>query len=147
MRSTFSNEVWGLTGPLPLKEARMSTWTMIKLGAALIALLGIGGTIGSYVWEYQHRGTVVEEQKKEIADFKEKDRIRGEGQKAITSTAKKQAPIKKQVIYVEKEIDEMVPSGDHARAIRDLDPFRLPKPAGQPNPANGRGSGNRPVPG
>ena len=125
----------------------MGTWTIIKLVAALVAMLAIGGTAGGYIWNYHHRGEVIEEQKKEIADFKEKDRIRGEGQKAITSTAKKQAPIKKQVIYVEKEIDEMVPSGDHARAIRDLDPFRLPKPAGQPNPANGRRSGNRPAPG
>lgn len=125
----------------------MGTWTMIKLGAALIALLVVGGYAGSYIWEYHHRGTVIEEQKLAIADYKEKDRIRGVGQKAITSTAKKQTVIKSKVPYVEKEIDEMVPSGDRARALRDLEPYRLPNPAGQPNPANGGGSGNRPAPG
>jgi hypothetical protein len=125
----------------------MGTWTMIKLVAALVAILVVGGTAGGYIWNYHHRGEVIEEQKIQIADFKEKDRIRGEGQKVITSTAKKQAAIKERVPYVEKEIDEMVPSGDRARALRDLDPYRLPNRAGQPNPPDGRGSGNRPAPG
>jgi len=125
----------------------MSIWTMIKLGVALIALLTVGGYAGSYIWEYHHRGKVIEKLEKENADFKEKDRIREEGRKVITSTAKKQATIKEKVPYVEKEIDEMVPTGDHARALRDLAPYRLPNSPGQQNPADGRGSSNRPAPG
>jgi len=125
----------------------MGTWTMIKLIGALTAMLIVGGTVGGYIWNYHHRGEVIEEQKKEIADFKEKDRIREEGRKAITSTVKKQAAIKEKVPYVEKDIDAMVPSGDRARALKLLEPYRLPNPPSQPNPSNGRGSGNRLAPG
>jgi hypothetical protein len=125
----------------------MPTWTMIKLVAALVALLAVGGTVGGYVWNYRHRGEVIEEQKKVIADYKEKDRIREVGRQVITSTTKKQAVIKERVPYVEKEIDAMVTSGDTARALKLLDPYRLPNNPVKPNPPNGRGSGNRPAPG
>jgi hypothetical protein len=125
----------------------MGTWTMIKLIAALVVMFVVGGTVGGYIWNYQHRGKVIEEQKREIAEFKEKDRIRGEGKKVIASTLKKQAAIDAGVSYVDKSIDEMVPSGDRARALKLLDPYRVRRDANHADPSDGGGSGNRPAPG
>lgn len=125
----------------------MGAWTMFKLIAALVIMLTVGGTVGGYVWEYRHRGNVIEEQKLVIADYKEKERIRAEGAKAISKTLQKQAVIKGKVPYVEKEVDEMVPSGDATRALKLLDPYRLRPDANKPNPPDGGGGGNRPAPG
>lgn len=120
----------------------MGTWTMIKLIAALVILLGVGGTVGTYVWEYHHRGHVIEEQKKAIADYKEQTRIRGEGKKVVGTITKKQAVIKGKVPYVDKEIDEMVPSGDRTRALKLLDPYRLRPDADKSRPSDGGRSGH-----
>jgi hypothetical protein len=125
----------------------MPSWTMIKLVAALVAMLVVGGTIGGYVWNYRHRGEVIEEQKKVIADYKEQARIREVGRKVTTSTLKKQAAIKEKVPYADQAIDAMVPSGDAARALNLLDKYRLPNNPSKPDPPDGGRSGNRPAPG
>lgn len=118
----------------------MGYLTMIKYGAVLLVLLVIGGTVGSYVWEYHHRGVVIEQQKTEIANLKVEKEILVKKQQAYDSFMAKKPVIQKRVTNEKAQIDKEVDTVDDAGLRALYDHYKLlPDPKVRLAP-NGPGS-------
>jgi hypothetical protein len=122
VRGAMAEEVWELIGPGPLKGGTMGTLTMIKYGIVGFILLAIAGTGGYYVWEYHHRGKVIEQQKIEIANLKVQNEVLAKKQATFDDfTTKKKPVIQRRVQNEKTQVDQTVQTVDDAglRALYD----------------------------
>ena len=118
----------------------MMIFTYAKIAGALV----IAAVIGFYVWNYHHRGVLLEQQKIEIANLNLEKDVLVKEKKALEEFTAKKTVIKGKVVYVERQVDETVASGDVARV---LDMFhKLQSNKIQPPPDGGTGS-SKPKPG
>jgi hypothetical protein len=111
----------------------MMIFTYIKIAGALL----IAGTLAFFIWNYQHRGAIIEKQKIQIANLELEKEVLVKKEKALEEFTKQKVVIKGKVVYVERQIDQTVDSGDVARV---LDMFhKLQHNQIQPPPDGGTG--------
>jgi DUF917 family protein len=115
-------------------------FTYLKIAGALV----VAGVLAFFIINYHHRGAVIEKQKIEIANLNLEKEVMEKKNKALEDFLAKKTVIKGKVVYVERQVDETVASGDIARI---LDMFhRLQH--NQTQPPNHGGTGRvKPVPG
>ena len=111
-------------------------FTYIKIALAVVVL----GVLGFFVWNYHHRGAVIEQQKIQIANLElEKDVLVKKG-RAEAEFAARKTTVRRQVAQNEKVIDDTLASGDIERIIHLWDPYRLRDHQIYPPPVGGTGS-------
>lgn len=118
----------------------MMIFTYAKIAGALL----VAGVLAFYVINYVHRGSVIEKQKSQIANLELEKAVLVKKEKALEEFTKQKVVIKGKVVYVERQVDQAVDSGDVARI---LDMFhRLRGNKIQPPPDGGT-SRAKPYPG
>ena len=109
-------------------------FTYIKIAGALL----IAGTLAFFIWNYHHRAAVIEQLKVENANLVlEKDVLVKEN-KALQEFTAQKTVIQRRVIYVQKDVDQAIDSGDVARVIDMFHKLRGPDQI-QPAPNGGTG--------
>ena len=112
----------------------MMIFTYVKIAGALV----IAAVIGFYVWNYHHMQAKVAAQQIEIANLNlEKDVLVKEN-KALQEFTAQKTVIQRRVIYVQKDVDQAIDSGDVARVIDMFHKLRGPDQI-QPAPNGGTG--------
>ena len=112
----------------------MMIFTYAKIAGALV----IAAVIGFYVWNYHHRGAVIDQLKVENANLVlEKDVLVKEN-KALQEFTAQKTVIQRRIIYVQKDVDQAIDSGDVARVIDMFHKLRGPDQI-QPAPNGGTG--------
>lgn len=115
-------------------------FTYVKIVGALV----IAAVIGFYALNYHHLQAKVAAQQIEIANLNLEKDVLVKKNKALEEFTAKKTVIKGKVVYVERQVDETVASGDVARV---LDMFhKLQHNQIQPPPDGGTGS-SKPKPG
>ncbi len=91
----------------------MMIFTYLKIAGAVI----VAGILAFYIGNYIHRGSVIEKQKIEIANLNLEKDILVKENKALQEFTAQKTVIKGKVVYVERQVDETVASGDVARVL------------------------------
>ena len=118
----------------------MMIFTYLKI-AAIVAILAV---CGYYVLNYEHMKNKVAAQQIVIDNLNLEKDVLVKKNKALEEFTAKKTVIKGKVVYVERQVDETVASGDVARV---LDMFhKLQSNKIQPPPDGGTGS-SKPKPG
>ena len=119
MRSTFSNEAWGLTGPPPLKGGKMFAFLFSKLGAYLVGgLLIVALSGGGYLY-VKHLRKVAGDAQAKAAAAELKVQITQEALDAAAKTKTAQVKVRQKNVQNKQEIDQTVET-DNLPGVADL---------------------------
>ena len=119
----------------------MMIFTYVKIAGALV----IAAVIGFYVWNYHHLQAKVAAQQIEIANLNLEKDVLAKENKALQEFTAQKTVIQRRVVYVQKDVDQVIDSGDVARVIDMFHKLRGPDQI-QPPPDGGTGS-SKPKPG
>lgn len=120
----------------------MMIFTYLKIAG----VLAIAAVIGFYVWNYHHRGAVIEALKIEKGNLEVQKNVSAEVKNTETKVVTRTVYINRGEIASEKAIDETLNSRDVERIINLWNPYELHPDAGLHPAPNGRGGSSGPAP-